>query len=1693
MTLMSIRHLPVSSNRPKGMKYMPKRIICVLFVFLLTLGFVTARSEQITDQQKLVDEITNARTRSLYNIDLNAPFSKAENGLNENVNVETGEMSVNLDLFSLPMHAGEKLDAAILYSPSVSCAYDEGIDDDGYNAKVEKEKLPRTISCFGVGWQLKLPYVENPGKRNISSTYVRLENGAVYLADSSEDNGLADYELSDVTYIAESASADGVMYNCTLAYNSGVTYWFNSEGLPELKTDRFGNKVSYNWEKGSKYNTIKSISDNSGNCINFDFNGNSVTVSCAQRSYKMLRTQIDKTEDVWRIDSVTDPLGRVTKFGYHDEKIEFAYMPEEASSAQNDYAVLDSITYPTGLKCVYEYEKGKKWLYEKKKGYIESLRLKKRYDISDGRQENVTEYEYTGNPSGYPLYSPDKIPEYYSYTTTEKDFFGNYVWYLFDSKHNPIKKVRHYGEDMAEDTDTMFDEKLRLPVKTIVRDDSPDGNFGKKVTEQTYDKYGNVLSLDVYDTEPGKYKREYNYSSFGICVGEKYMKDKNTKVEIVRTLTALGKSIGSETVFENGVEIKHDDYEYTPLCDIKRSRVQTGKDTFAVTEYEYSGSYPCPNAVTNKDVENADGVCENITTHYEYDKFGNVVKIDYGNGIKKSYSYDLLGRRIEETLEDGLKRTAVYNDTENSITTTDARGTSLVYKYSQAGLLQSVTDYLTGNVFTMRTYDEMSRLVTEKLSTGALVKSEYDGRDRLVSYETYDDSGKLYESTKLSYNGAPKQCLGGTEITVLKFDGKKERKTVYLYDILGSLISTSVYADGEVYVTENKTDYLGNIVSEIDANGNETKYERDIFGNPTRVINPLGAADTYDYDFMGNAVKHINAENEVEENIYDSLGRLISVRTHYGDTFSESVNYYDRFGNAVKTVDANGNTVLNSYNSRGFLTSTVSYAKSNRGIISEYEYDGEGAVISASYGDAANRKMRKVTKNYYDHLGNLKKVIDNSGKVSYYTYNEDGKLLSFKDPNGVLTDYTYDVLGRVTRMSNSKNGDINYSYNPLGELESVSGADGTVEYSYNDRGLVTNAVRGLSDETYSYDRVGNVLSHILKDASADMKTEYTYDKANRITAVSTPLGVQSIFYDFAGRVVKSANNATGAEKLIEYDGRGLVSHIKTVADGKTIFEENNTYDKLGNKTISVENGITTKYRYDGMNRLTSVIKGENETVYDFDCYNNIEKKYELFLDNKSTTRYHYDSANRLVMSENGTNAVHYEYDDSGNLTKKTDNNGSVRYSYDGFNRLKSVASGENIMEYAYTPEGFRSKKTVNGSTTRYLYDGANICAEVIPDGTAYTYYRADGIIGSVHGDEKLYYSQTSRGDVSVVYDTAGNVVKSNTYSPYGERKTVQKVNDTNDPLRLMWVAETENVHIPFGYCGEYTDDETGFVYLRNRYYDPEVGRFITEDPIRDGVNWYVYCENNPVSNLDPNGLYTLDYKPDGRVIAIIEDGDTLGDIAYTQVGDRFAYTKIKAWDGSDLTDYDTVVEGEGYDITGIYNKYYRNPNPYIGTPGLTQFINAAVGEMPYVEGYNNDTKYGIWYGSNHQPWCAMFVSWSAEQAGLMGDIVPSYKSCYAGRDWYIARNRFHLTSSGYIPKAGDVIFVSSDKYPRGGAHTGIVIAYSNGYIYTVEGNASDSIRIIKHPLSYVYGFGSNGGIWCGEIPEQYNNKAGSTY
>ena len=85
-------------------------------------------------------------------------------------------------------------------------------------------------------------------------------------------------------------------------------------------------------------------------------------------------------------------------------------------------------------------------------------------------------------------------------------------------------------------------------------------------------------------------------------------------------------------------------------------------------------------------------------------------------------------------------------------------------------------------------------------------------------------------------------------------------------------------------------------------------------------------------------------------------------------------------------------------------------------------------------------------------------------------------------------------------------------------------------------------------------------------------------------------------------------------------------------------------------------------------------------------------------------------------------------------------------------------------------------------------------------------------------------------------------------------------------------TECTDTSNPFRYCGEYYDDENDLVYLRNRYYDSTTGRFITEDPVKDGLNWYAYANNNPIMYADPNGLLSI--LPDGTIHTNKNDNST---------------------------------------------------------------------------------------------------------------------------------------------------------------------------------------------------------------------------
>lgn len=140
---------------------------------------------------------------------------------------------------------------------------------------------------------------------------------------------------------------------------------------------------------------------------------------------------------------------------------------------------------------------------------------------------------------------------------------------------------------------------------------------------------------------------------------------------------------------------------------------------------------------------------------------------------------------------------------------------------------------------------------------------------------------------------------------------------------------------------------------------------------------------------------------------------------------------------------------------------------------------------------------------------------------------------------------------------------------------------------------------------------------------------------------------------------------------------------------------------------------------------------------------------------------------------------------------------------------------------------------------------------------------------------------------------------------------------------------------------------------------------------------------------------------------------------------------------------------------------YENTHNNSGNQA-SDIVGIATTQVGYGEGYDGYTKYGDWYGLPYSDWCAMFVSWCANQAGVSTDVFPSFALCSAGADWFMNQGRFHYAGS-YAPQAGDLIFYSSygNIY-----HVGLVTGSDGSNVYSIEGNYNEAVYNVSYPLSY---------------------------
>lgn len=379
---------------------------------------------------------------------------------------------------------------------------------------------------------------------------------------------------------------------------------------------------------------------------------------------------------------------------------------------------------------------------------------------------------------------------------------------------------------------------------------------------------------------------------------------------------------------------------------------------------------------------------------------------------------------------------------------------------------------------------------------------------------------------------------------------------------------------------------------------------------------------------------------------------------------------------------------------------------------------------------------------------------------------------------------------------------------------------------------------------YSYDVDGNLAERTVPGNG--LTTTYTYDYQNRLTAMKNQTGSAGVISEYSSEYLANGQKSKETSDVMDKDGR---NSKKTATY---------TYDLLGRIRKETKTGSEDiSYTYDSNNNRKEMTAGNKVTAYKYN------KNDELFRTDTLNTSTEEDSVVIYKNDKNGNQlATVNRYEISADRKDSTyididvtlgDNrlNENVVNHYNALNQLTRTLTRNYKVSFTYDAEGLRNSKTVNGERTVFVWDGDQLVLELSESGKVQKRYIRgnDQGYGSnlVYMDkgsntEKQYYVTDLHGNVVQLTDESGKVAKTYEYDSFG--------NEVNPD------AKDDN---PFRYCGEYYDRETGEIYLRARYYQPEAGRFLTRDSYTGeeddtlSLHLYTYCGNDAINRIDPKG------------------------------------------------------------------------------------------------------------------------------------------------------------------------------------------------------------------------------------------------
>ena len=640
-----------------------------------------------------------------------------------------------------------------------------------------------------------------------------------------------------------------------------------------------------------------------------------------------------------------------------------------------------------------------------------------------------------------------------------------------------------------------------------------------------------------------------------------------------------------------------------------------------------------------------------------------------------------------------------------------------------------------------------------------------------------------------------------------------------------------------------------------------------------------GAGNTVYYNYNANtgmldSYSLTGADSNLMQYTYNAVGALERVTQAVsglssGNTMSAEYTYS---GDRITSMSHSGSVYTFEYNTFGNVTNIKvagSADSENKQSIVSYGYDSKQRKNKITYGNGT------VISYSYNDDGNISEISYSTGQKYTYTYNEDKALTASYDYSSMLASIYED--GRVSAMrlftvANSQPvlGETVYSYsvNDDGEENVTIFGRAYTKHTPTEEYLVdSDSVKKIEKTTYGYYTINSESVSDFFGRTTDKK--FTFVNGDDIAP------------NFGTEYTYADTETTATNKI---------SRVKNTLNGAVKSDYGYTYDNRGNiLTVSKSGVLFQQYVYDEASQVKAEYNYAEKTAmtYVYDANGNIVSK----------TPYTNVTSSDLSTATQGT-AIVYGYGD-GNWSDKLTSYDGQTISYDASGNptsyrgetvtwngrlMTSYTKNGCLYEYEYNSDGMRTVRRMykNGelaSTIRYIWDGDVLLGtrmeSVDSDETFLARYLYDDS-GELYGMEykglenagsgMFAFIKNLQGDIVSItpLDSESNVEVNMEYDAWG-KPIIQQASSMTEGLLMAIMMMVTNV----GYRGYFYDLETELYYLRSRYYDPEIGRFINADdtaylgydasPL--SMNLFAYCENNPVNYVDYWGYKANNSRP----------------------------------------------------------------------------------------------------------------------------------------------------------------------------------------------------------------------------------------